>query len=501
MEEGRMKSRVIVIVCFALIITMVGITSGLAQDATCAAIIKSAFEQLNTGCAGLPGSSACFGSGASAAFLDGSNGTFAQAGDQVPLSALQGVQTQSLNTGSSSWGLALLHVQANVPLALSQQGLKAVLIGDVRLENAVPASDAFTPTAGITVTPLVAANLRAAPSKDATVLASAPVGTELTADGLNSAGDWLRVLNGDQTAWISRQVVASKEGDIGSLPTIDNSTRTLMQSFIMTTGSPAAGCAEEPPAMLVLQAPGAMNALITVNGVDIRFDGTIVLNNSVNNMMMVVVLDGGASAGGVSIPSGFLLNIPLRADNQGMDGNATGLRPINGGERAFLTPIAAGISGAVLHRALTVPTEADVNAMLAQLNGAAGAQVVAGPAAGQADCKRFKPTSPLTGMPLGTTPFYWDGAAGATGYRINLYGSDGAVATSIDTGASTTTYTVDTNAFGGGTNFSWSVEALVNGQVACSSGRVNVVRDLTAQNVSDSGGVPAQPTACSWSGC
>lgn len=496
-----MRTRIVFVISIMMIITLTWINAGLAQDAACVALLKTTFEQLNSACVGMPGSTACFGSAASATFANGNSGNFSAAGDQVPLSALQAIQTLPRNNDSGTWGLALMHVQANVPLALSEQGLKAVLIGDVQIENMVPADQAFTPAPALTVTPLVAANLRSAPNTDAKVLASAPVGTELKADGMSSDTEWLRILNGDVVAWISRQIVAAKDGELSSLPVIGNSTRTLMQSFKLTNGNEPTICAEEPPAMLVLQAPGSVNALITVNGVDIRFDGTIVLHVSPGNLMMLVVLNGGASAGGVSIPSGFMLNIPFRGDGQGIDGNATGLRPINEGERAFLTPVAAGLSGELLHNTFSVPSQEEVNNMLAQLNGAAGAQVVSGPAASQANCQRFKPTSPLTGMPLGVTPFYWDGAEGATAYRINLFGSDGSLVNSIDTGASSTTFQIDTNSFGGGTNFSWSVDALVNGQVACSSGRVSVVRDLTPQTVSDSNGVQAQPTACSWSGC
>jgi len=479
-----------------------GLSPGAAQDAACEPLIQAAFETLNASCGGLAANAACFGSSASAIFADGADEGFSQPGDQVPLSSIQSIHTQPLNTDAEEWGLALLNVHANVPLALSEQGLKYILIGDVEVENGVDAASAFTPVPSLTVTPLVAANLRSAPSTDARILGSAEVGTELLADGLSSDSGWLRVMSGDQVAWISRQTVAAQEGDIDSLPVVGSNTRTLMQSIFLRMGDGDVGCAGAPPSMLMIQAPGGVNASITVNGVDLRFDGTIALHISDDNRMQFIVLSGGGNAGGVSVPAGFTLNIPLSDDGRSGAGGASGLRPINDDERTFLTPIADGISADLLYTALTIPTQEQINEVLAGLNASAGAQVVSGPASGAADCGRFKPTSPLSGMVLGVTPFYWDAAPGATAYRINVFAGDGSQVASIDTGATSTTFQIDTNTFGGGSNFSWSVDALVNGQVACSSGRVNVVRDAFPQFVSGGdGGGQAAPTACSWQGC
>jgi SH3 domain-containing protein len=350
---------------------------------------------------------------------------------------------------------------------------------------------------------LVAANLRSGPSTDAKVLDNAPVGTELAADGTSSDGGWLRVLNGDQLAWISKQVVAAKDGDLGTLPVIGSNTRTLMQSIFLKTGETTASCTDAPPSMLMIQAPGGMNASINVNGVDIRFDGSLVVHVSDDHTMQVVVLGGGANVDGVSLPAGFTLNIPLSDDGHSSNGAATGLRPINEGERNFLTPLTAGISSDLLYTALSVPTQDDIAAIMAQLNYASAGQTVSGPASGQAECSRFKPTSPLGGMPLGSTPFYWDIAPGATAYRLNFYGGDGGLVTSVDANASSSTITIDTSTLGGGSNFSWNIDALVNGQVACSSGHVSVVRDAFGQTVSNDNGGGTQQQSCTggWQGC
>jgi hypothetical protein len=77
--------------------------------------------------------------------------------------------------------------------------------------------------------------------------------------------------------------------------------------------------------------------------------------------------------------------------------------------------------------------------------------------------------------------------------------------TSLETPASNTTLAVNTGsaAIGGGSNFSWDVQALLNGGVACTTARASVVRDATSQFVSGGGDQQAQitPTVCTWQGC
>jgi hypothetical protein len=183
----RVALFVFTIFLLSLAFISTGLTPGLAQENSCAPVVQTAFDQLNASCTNLPGSSACFGSSAGATFASDIAGSFSQPGDQVELSDIQAIQSQPAS--DNALGLALLNVHANVPLALSEQGLKYFLVGDVQVENAVDTASAFTPSASITVVPLVAANLRSAPSTDARVLANAPVGTELAADGLSADGE------------------------------------------------------------------------------------------------------------------------------------------------------------------------------------------------------------------------------------------------------------------------------------------------------------------------
>jgi len=97
------------------------------------------------------------------------------------------------------------------------------------------------------------------------------------------------------------------------------------------------------------------------------------------------------------------------------------------------------------------------------------------------DCRPFRATSPLDGLPYGMVTFYWDAAPGATGYRVNVFNLDekgGAQVGSFLSEGSATNLTADLSieSVGYGFSFAWEVQALYNGQVACSSQRYNVPR-------------------------
>jgi LysM repeat protein len=97
------------------------------------------------------------------------------------------------------------------------------------------------------------------------------------------------------------------------------------------------------------------------------------------------------------------------------------------------------------------------------------------------DCSKFRATSPLDGLPYGMATFYWDGAPGATGYRVNIFNQDekgGALVGSFAAQGTNTNLTADLSieSVGYGFSFAWEVQALYNGQVACTSLRYFVPR-------------------------
>jgi len=104
---------------------------------------------------------------------------------------------------------------------------------------------------------------------------------------------------------------------------------------------------------------------------------------------------------------------------------------------------------------------------------------------GSVDCSTFRATSPLDGFPFGSTVFYWDPAAGAESYRVTIFNATGAVAGGYQVTAPSTSVVGDASqaAIGDGYQFSWQVQALQGGQVACTSGPFAVMRSSAPTQV------------------
>jgi len=491
-----MKNRSLlgIFVTSVLVLLIAAVPPLLAQE--CTALIQESFASLGEAWNEAGGSTACFGSSAS---VDAEG--FTTTGDTVPLSDFTTITTNGLSAEQDSFGLATINVPANVPLSLSETGLHYILVGDVTLENLVDAAVAITPAAPITLTAIVGSNLRSAPSTDARVVNSVAAGEVLSASGLSSDQQWFMVSTNDGNVWISRQVVTVTEGDAATLPIMNNEQRTLMQSFKLTTGTGVPDCVGTPPSMLIVQAPEGFNALIEVNGTQVRFDGTIAYWLLSDGQMQVAVLSGGASSDGLNLPAGFTMFAPIGDDGM-ISGAWVNLRPINDGERVLLQTVEV-VPENMLYAAISIPTGEEVQQTLSSINAAAASGPAQTAAGATISCEGFRPTSPLDSMPNSTSAaFFWDGT-NATSYRLNIYNEGGQLLRSIEVDALNTTLVTDTTGLEGGPVFGWEVEALVNGQLACTTSRVLTVRDAVPVGVETGGNGEARPTptACPWSSC
>lgn len=451
-------------------------------------------------CAGLASESACAAS--STVTFDGETAT--EIGATTTLADTASIATTS--QVGEVYGIALVNAYGNVPLVLSDTGIRYLLLGDTAIENVVDAANAYQPHEAVQVVAVVGANLRTSPSTDGRVVGGVTPGTELAAYALSSDQQWLFVIHESDSKWISRQVVSVHgEGDLDSLPVLPGGERSLMQSFNLTTASEIPDCVGTPPSLLILQGPEGFNSLVTVNGIDIRFTSTIALRITAEQQLQLIVLRGGASSNVLSVPAGFTMFAPVDANGQ-VSAGWTGLRAITGEERVLLTPL-QGIPSDELYTAITIPTDADVALTLASLNSSSIGQTALGPASSRATCNTMRPTSPTQTMGNRTDQaFYWDGAAGATSYRVSIYNEGGNQVGSVAINSNTTTVMMNTTSggIGDGGTFSWDVQALVDGEVACTSGRVTVVRDAIPVNVSNptgNGGSRPTATPCPWTTC
>jgi hypothetical protein len=150
------------------------------------------------------------------------------------------------------------------------------------------------------------------------------------------------------------------------------------------------------------------------------------------------------------------------------------------------------LSGDFLNYQIVLPTVAEINRILVALSrggddGDGGGDVVIGgatrgPAGDGVDCSGFSPTSPLGIMPYGEVSFTWTEVAGASGYQVVGYGGDGGeVASWPRTEPTVSTQpgkSINTGEFGGGTDFFYEVRAFVDGDLACTTARIPVMREV-----------------------
>lgn len=468
------------------------------SDSNCPALVQQALDSVGNSCTNLDRNSACYG-------FNRVNATFAEAqpedffstpSDRTLLTALQNIQTAPLDSPDNIWGIAVMNVQANVPGSLPGQAVVFMLLGDVQVENAVSPDDAFTPVEPVNVTVLTNANARSGPSTNNNVISSVPQGTQLQADGLNADKTWARVLLNGAPAWISRDLLQPEvQGTLGALPIITNDTLTPMQAFYFHTGLSDVSCAESPPSILVVQGPEKVKVDLTVNGANIEMGSTIGLMTTASNHLLLMTIDGGAKVGGIEIPAGFAMEVPLSDDGKSLDGPWTNFRSLTPDELNALDPL-KNLPPELFHYPIVLPTLGEIAQTRAAISAPVapnepettpnpdGSEVTQeAPVSGET-CAGFVATSPLSGANVGSQTFTWSPVAGAQNYRWVLLDQNGAVLSLIETGAQTT-YTANLLPTYS-TVIQWEAQVFENGQVLCSTPRITIPLD--------GGGQSAAPT-------
>ncbi len=461
----------------AALLLMLGRVPAQMQDsASCPATVVEALNTLGDNCGGISRNSACYG-------FNRVDATFAQAvaedffsrpADRADLVTLDSIATAPLDEKLNEWGVAVMSVQANVPNSLPGQAVTFILLGDVTVNNAVPADEAFQPAdPPIDVTANVNANIRSRATTQSNIIGSVKIGDVLGADALSPDRQWLRVVYEERSpGWVRRDLV-SPSGDLDSLPVLEQDSRTPMQAFYFKTGIGAPSCTESP-ALLLVQGPERLAVDITANGADIRIGSTIALRTTEDNLMELMTISGQAEVDGKIIPEGFMTTVPLSEDGTEPNGPFTPPKPIDQEKLDDLQWL-DDIPPEVLDYPIDVPDEEQVarpTPVPVTRQPSTRSTVTPQTPSGPLDCTNFKATSPLDGLKFGWNTFYWDPAPGATSYRLVVIGAG-----SIEVGAPQTNVQFDLWNVGTAYEMSWYVEALVNGQTGCTSQTVTIPRE------------------------
>ena len=449
------------------------------EESTCPALVAVALEEIGDNCATIERNNACYGYNRlnTAFFEPQPEDFFSTPADRSGLTLLQSIQTTGLNSSLDEWGVAVMNVQANVPGGLPGQAVVFILYGEVEVENEVDAESAFIPGETINVTSLVNANGRGGPGTNYNVVSSVPVGAVLVADGLNNDKTWVRVVFENRALWISRDLVQPEvSGTLNNLPVITGGQKTPMQAIHLRTGFGDAEC-QEAPSTLMVQGPESLRVNITVNGADIEIGSTIALRTTPDNFLQLMALSGVARAGGIDIPAGFLMQLPL-GDDGNMNGPWMGFRGLTGPELDSLRWLEQ-TPPSLLHYPIRLPTLGDIARIRAAISRPVnpppsnaeepGAESTEEPAPVDGDCAAFLPTAPLDAANTGPYTFYWDPAPGAELYRWVLLDENGGVLSIFDTQQTNFTANLEPTYT---STIQWEVQALAGGQVICSTYRV-----------------------------
>jgi hypothetical protein len=287
----------------------------LAQSDFCAEFLLPTLEEVSATCQGMGRNEICYGNNeVEATFVDESAVSFAQPSDIAPVPLLNSLQTSAYDSATGHFGLAVMQVQAsNIPNTLPGQVLTFLLMGDVQVQNAVSAEEAFVPVEPIEVFTATAANIRVEPSSSSAIAWSMSANSSLAIDARNEAGDWFRVIGTEQTAWISTTVLIPNEA-MSSLPVFTRASRTAMQAFYFEAGIGSPSC-QEAPNQLIIQGPAGYETNLTINGAELRIGSTIALSQPAENVLRISVLDGYTIVNQISVPGGFSIDAVVSENN------------------------------------------------------------------------------------------------------------------------------------------------------------------------------------------
>lgn len=453
----------------------------------CPAFVEQALDALENNCDALDRNNACYGfNQVDSTFIEEvAADFFALPSDRTRVALLETLRTAALDLDTNLWGIAVMSIQADLPNTLPGQAVNFILLGDAEVENRVAPEDAFISELVVPVTVIESTIARSGPGLNTNAVGPVEPGDELEADAVS--GDWLRVVVEERPAWVLREAVDGPADALDELPEITEQTRAPMQAFYFRTGFGLPTCNESPD-LIAVRSPENIRVNLDVNGATIGIGSTILFKSIDENTSIFFVYEGT-----LELPDGRLVEAGQTVEVvQDEDGNIIEIGEIREatGEETEWGEISdnvfrrLGMFSSDDEAADDDETTGDDEEVILPTATPTAAPPPAVPPAPPAppqivvDCSAFRPTSPRDGLAYGETTFYWDAAPGATSYRVTVFNDGEGRTLTFEVDAPTTTLTgvLDQNTIGGGFQFSWRVDALRNGQVACEGQRLFIPR-------------------------
>lgn len=441
----------------------------------CPTIVEDALEAVSNNCAELGRNEACYGyDRVEASFLvDVADDYFTQAADFASVAELSSIRTAPLNSETGTWGIAVMNLQANLPNTIPGQNVTFILLGDVEVENAVAAEDAFQPSDGVEVRVNIAAgaNLRSGAGTNFNVVAGLMNGETILVDGYSEDGEWLRTVYNNRPAWISVTVIDDSNPALRELPTLSPDLHTPMQAFYLRTGIGQPECTEALDNSLFVQGPENIEIEITVNGANISLGSSGILRvieEDEQPYLEITVLDGTFKVDEQSIHAGQRSLVCLGDEaSRGLDGAANDFVsscPASQPERIDTDTFCnfENLPEELLHYSVEVLCAGENVPVVTS----AANQDSPDSQLENVSCESFSLLSPLSPVNSGTHTFEWTAVEGEN-IRYDLVFYNQGVEVNVFSTAETS-YTLN---LGGDTatggSFQWEVRAFSNEQYAC----------------------------------
>jgi hypothetical protein len=304
------------------------ITRVFAQD-ECPALVEEAIAATGEACVGVVRNQACYGNVSLTATFNPDAGEiqFEESGDIANLTDLQGIALSNLDITESTWGIALMQVQANLPDTLPGQNVTMLLFGDVEVTNAGTLGTGAT----LTATANTGANIRRTPSTEGTIIGAVIVGDSVEVVGRLEDSSWLQIQmpNGEGTGWVFGELL-NVDGDVDTVEIADPGVVQFgpMQAFYFRSGIGDAACAEAPDSGILLQTPeGAGRIVLNVNDATISLGSTAFIEAEPGGDMIINLLEGGATVETEwdveYVPAGSRVFVPLDDEGHTEQGDYT----------------------------------------------------------------------------------------------------------------------------------------------------------------------------------
>lgn len=302
---------VILILCF---------TSAVLAQVDCPTIVENALVAVDSACSGTARNQVCYGNiQLTATPRARSELTFSQAGDMANVMDLQTLRLSSMSLTDSSWGVALMQIQANLPDTLPGQNVIFLLFGNVQIDNEGEAPLDMTMTASQGV------NVRLRPTTTANnIIASLKAGEVVSANGRLPDSSWLRVKVDGVEGWVSANFLTTTN-DVNNLAVVEAGVPVFgpMQAFSFSSGLGDRPCAEAPDSGILIRTPeGSGKITLNINDVQIQLGSTVYLQAQPNNQMTISVVEGQAILEVANqsqiVPAGTYSQVQLDAAGKGI---------------------------------------------------------------------------------------------------------------------------------------------------------------------------------------